>query len=139
MEATAKYRLPTEAEWEYAARAGVSTAYPFGEAAQRLADAAWFGQVGNVGARPVGQRSPNAFGLYDMLGNVWEWVQDCWNPDYSGAPEDGRAWLSGDCGTRVLRGGGWDSQAPYVRFAVRGSYPADFADLSNGFRLARSP
>lgn len=139
LENTNKYRLPTEAEWEYAARAGSTTAYPRGDDAQGLEEFAWFGQQGNVGTRPVGQRRPNAFGLYDMLGNVWEWVQDCWVADYAGAPQDGRPQLNGDCSVRVLRGGGWNSEAAYVRFAVRGSYVPDLNDPSNGLRLARSP
>lgn len=139
LENTNKYRLPTEAEWEYAARAGMTTAYPQGDVPQGLEDFAWFGQQGNVGTRPVGQRRPNAWGLYDMLGNVWEWVQDCWVADYAGAPQDARAQLNGDCSVRVLRGGGWNSEAAYVRFAVRGAYVPDLNDPSNGFRLARTP
>lgn len=139
LENTNKYRLPTEAEWEYAARAGITTAYPSGNSSQDLEEFAWFGHQGNVGTRPVGQRRPNAFGLYDMLGNVWEWVQDCWVADYAGAPQDARAQLHGDCSVRVLRGGGWNSEAPFVRFAVRGTYVPDLNDAGNGLRLARTP
>lgn len=139
LEGSNKYRLPSEAEWEYAARAGATTAFPLGDEPAGLEDFAWFGQQGGVGTRPVGQRRPNAFGLYDMLGNVWEWVQDCWNPDYAGVPQDARPHLNGDCSVRVLRGGGWSSEAAYVRFAVRGTYAPDLNDVTNGFRLARSP
>lgn len=139
LENTNKYRLPTEAEWEYAARAGINSAYPAGDDPQGLEEFAWFGQRGNVGTRPVGQRRPNPLGLYDMLGNVWEWVQDCWVADYAGAPRDARPQLNGDCSVRVLRGGGWNSEASYVRFAVRGTYVPDLNDPSNGLRLARTP
>ena len=138
-EQTDKYRLPTEAEWEYAARAGGSGAYGFEAEDEDLSKYAWFGHVGNVGTRPVGKRQPNAWGLYDMYGNVWEWVEDCWHDDYQGAPTDAEAWIEeGNCGVRVLRGGGWNSERFYVRSQVRGSYPFDLNDVSNGFRLAKS-
>lgn len=137
-EQTDKYRLPTEAEWEYAARAGSDGPYGFEGGDERLSEYAWFGHGGNVGTRPVGKRKPNAWGLFDMYGNVWEWVEDCWHDDYQGAPADSTAWLKdGDCGVRVLRGGGWNSESFYVRSQVRGSYPFDLNDVSNGFRLAK--
>ena len=86
---------------------------------------------------PVGSFQPNRFGLYDMLGNVWQWTQDCWNPSYSGAPTDGSAWTGGDCSQRVLRGGSWDSFIQVLRTAHR--VPRTAADRLNifGFRVAR--
>ncbi|TPW13106.1 MAG: serine/threonine kinase, partial [Halothiobacillaceae bacterium] len=115
--------------------------YGFGSDATLLPQYAWYGQRGNVGTRPVGQqRRANAWGLYDMHGNVWEWVEDCWHANYEGAPRDGRAWIAeGGCKERVLRGGGWSSAAPYLRSSVRGSYAYDLDDVSNGFRLAKTP
>ena len=125
------YRLPTEAEWEYAVRAGSSTKYHFGN------DEAQLCRYGNhatdaedgygnefcsdgVGKRTaeVGRYQPNSFGLYDMHGNVWEWAEDCWNDSYAGAPSDGRAWTQGDCGPRVIRGGSWYSYPWYLRSAL---------------------
>ena len=97
-----EYRLLTEAEWEYAARAGTRTAYHFG--ARITPENANYHELGTV---PVGSYKPNGFGLYDMHGNVEEWVEDCWNGSYEGAPSDGSAWTSGDCVLRVLRGGSW--------------------------------
>ena len=91
-----KYRLPTEAEWEYAARAGSSTAYPWGNSDAEMSVYAWFSAIADA-INPVGRKKQNQFGLHDMLGNVWEWTQDCWNSNYSGAPTDGSAWTSNDC------------------------------------------
>jgi len=87
---------------------------------------------------PVGSYPPNAFGLYDMHGNVWEWTEDCYNANYNGAPSEGTAWTSGDCGRRMLRGGGWVYVPQDLRSAVRlGNFPA--SRVSNyGFRLART-
>lgn len=138
LERSTKYRLPSEAEWEYAARAGQKTRYFFADEVNALPQYAWFGQEDNVGTRPVSQRKPNPWGFYDIYGNVWEWVQDCWHDDYRGAPADARVWAGGDCSIRMLRGGGWDSPASYARSAVRGSYAAELNDAANGFRLARS-
>ena len=87
---------------------------------------------------PVGSFAPNAFGLYDVLGNVWEWTQDCWNGSYAGAPADGSAWQSGDCGRRVLRGGSWVSVPRDLRSAYRIRYSAGFRNSGIGFRVART-
>jgi len=149
-----RYRLPTEAEWEYAARAGSSTARFWGDdpaQACRYSNVAdqsrfqtWgFGQKhectdGHYFTAPAGGYAPNRFGLYDMLGNVWEWSEDCWNSSYAGAPSDGSARLSGDCTQRVLRGGSWSTVPRFVRSAARHRNPADYRDNLTGFRLARS-
>lgn len=129
---TGDYRLPSEAEWEYAARAGGVDSAPLG-------DYGWYNAVGGQGTHPVAKKRPNAWGLYDMAGNVWEWTLDCWHADYTGAPPDGRAWVdkTGDCAQRVVRGGGWNSDAPYLRATARGAYNMDMADAGMGFRLAR--
>ena len=133
-----QFRLPSEAEWEYAARAGTQTAYSFGDDPNQLGKYAWYGYENNAGKQthPVGQKQPNAFGLYDMHGNVWEWVADTWHVNYNGAPTDGSAWSGGS--NRVLRGGSWYRGPRLVRSADRSySDPAgrggDF-----GFRVART-
>ena len=103
------YRLPTEAEWEYAVRAGSTTEYSWGNSigSNRANCDGCGSRWDNRQTAPVGSFSANAWGLHDLHGNVWEWVQDCWNKNYKGAPTDGRAWTSGDCGRRVIRGGSW--------------------------------
>ena len=126
------YRLLTEAEWEYAARAGAAGPYHTG-ARLALEDA----NYGGGGAVPVGSYPANAFGLHDMHGNVWEWVEDCWNPSHAGAPADGGARLSGDCNWRVLRGGSWLNGPGSVRSAVRfRTSSEERAYYINGFRVA---
>ena len=133
------YRLPTEAEWEYAARAGTSTAYSFGAGEQQLGLYAWYADNAGGKTHPVGGKRPNAFGLYDVHGNVKEWVQDCWNETYSGAPTDGSVWLTGRCGVRVTRSSSWTYGPLSLRSAAR-SYEltSDRHDGNSGFRLARS-
>ena len=88
---------------------------------------------------PVGSYAANAFGLFDVHGNVWEWTEDCWNSNYNGAPSGGAAWLTGDCSRRVIRGGSWNSVVPRnVRSVGRSRYTTDFRDFNLGFRLART-
>lgn len=132
-EGTNRYRLPSEAEWEYAARAGSSDRFFFGSEPALLSRFGWAGP-GN-GTRPVGGKGANPWGLFDIYGNVWEWVQDCWHPDYSGAPGDSRVWGGGECSHHVVRGGGWDTPAQQLGAAWRGSYQSDDSDVNTGFRV----
>ena len=148
------YRLPSEAEWEYAARAGSRTKYHFGNAESVLcryanhADASTEYDSRNTSCSdgfgtmtaPAGSFEANAFGLYDMHGNVWEWVEDCWNDGYAGAPGDGRAWQSGDCTRRVLRGGSWFNPPRILRAADRNWLPTGVRNFNHGFgfRVART-
>ncbi len=131
------YRLPTEAEWEYAARAGTT-----GDYAGNLDSMAWYGSNSGGKTHAGGTKQPNAFGLYDMHGNVWEWCQDWSHGNYNGAPSDGSAWESGgEQKYRVLRGGSWRYDASSCRSAVRGVGTPDSRDVYIGFRvvaLARS-
>ena len=135
MEETDKYRLPSEAEWEYAARAGTTTRYSFGDSESRLGEYAWY--YGNSGSKthPVGQKKTNSWGLYDMHGNVWEWVQDKWHDGYEGAPADGSAWEIGASSSRAIRGGSWNYLALYCRSASRSDYDLYNRRSGLGFRL----
>ena len=157
-EGSDKYRLPTEAEWEYAARAGTTTRYSFGDDESELGEFAWY--VENSGSRapkkgdyfgynkddwfenkwngkthPVGQKKPNPWEMYDMHGNVLEWVQDEWHDSYDGAPSDGGAWEDGSGAVRVFRGGSWFSFAGICRSADRLNYDPGYRDYNLGFRL----
>lgn len=150
------YRLLSEAEWEYAARAGTVTARYWGDVvdrsceyangADRTAQAEIPDAIGSYVAdcrdrhaftAPVGSYRANGFGLHDMLGNAGEWTQDCWNGDYQGAPSDGSAWASGECFMRVVRGGSWDDNPLGVRSAYRVGSPVVIRLYSRGFRVAR--
>jgi formylglycine-generating enzyme required for sulfatase activity len=152
-----RYRLPTEAEWEYAARAGRQESRPWGDNPNEacryanVADASTKTGVpgaegwiihdcsdGRAYTAPVGSYRPNAFGLYDMIGNAWEWTEDCWNDKYVGAPSDGSARASGNCGLRVLRGGSWHNDPDIARSAFRGRSDASFRSDHHGFRVART-
>lgn len=136
-EGTDKYRLPSEAEWEYACRAGTTTRYSFGNDESKLKDYAWYRDNSNQKTHPVGQKKPNLWGLYDMHGNVWEWCQDMGHDDYNGAPSDGSAWEDGNDSFRVTRGGCRLSDAGVCRSASRGSYDIDYRNYFLGFRVLR--
>ena len=152
-----EYRLLTEAEWEYAARAGATTMRFWGDAANMScgfangADLTTEAQVPEAGnwafsncndryayTAPVGSFRANAFGLYDTLGNVEEWTRDCWNGNYSGAPTDGSAWAAGDCFLRVVRGGSWEDAPVGLRTAYRVGSPTVIRVYIRGFRVART-
>ena len=134
------YRLLTEAEWEYAARAGTTTAYFWGdEIGKNNANCSGcFSQWDNRQTAPVGLFAPNAFGLYDMAGNVWQWTEDCFHDDYTGAPIDGSAWINVGCSRRVVRGGSWNNGPLILRSASRGRAATDSRDDGIGFRLGRT-
>jgi formylglycine-generating enzyme required for sulfatase activity len=130
------YRLPTEAEWEYAARAGTSGDNYWGQA--NIKDFAWFQDNSGGKTQPVGEKKPNAFDLYDMSGNVWEWVQDHWHENYDNAPGDATAWMkNGNDGSRVLRGGSWLSLERLLRSENRNSNTPVYRSYNVGFRLAQ--
>jgi formylglycine-generating enzyme required for sulfatase activity len=126
-----RYRILSESEWEYSARAGKAALYSFGD------DEALLGRFAATGRiRLVGQREPNAFGLFDVHGNAAEWVEDCYRENYVGAPSDGSAW-TGQCSYRVVRGGSWDDPPAKLRSAARSVAPAGYAQPTVGFRVAR--
>ena len=149
-----RYRLLSESEWEYTSRAGTTAARYWGESSR---DQCHYGNGADETARrhesgwtvapcddgyyrtsPAGNYEPNAFGLHDVLGNVWEWTQDCWNDSYAGAPADGSAWGRGACANRVLRGGSWLSTPRFLRSADRNRNTAGTRDSIIGFRVART-
>lgn len=147
------YRLLSESEWEYITRAHAESARTWGDDPELACISANVADLtseqhyngwevhrcvdGYVYTAPAGSFTPNGFGLYDMLGNVFEWVEDCWNDNYLWAPLDGSAWTEGDCRQRVLRGGSWFSMPKYLRFAFRNRFDADYRSSSFGFRVAR--
>ena len=147
------YRLPSEAEWEYAARAQGPTSFSFGNngdeicafgngADQTAKEQNGAGSVAGCSdgfsyTAPVGSFRPNQFGLFDMHGNVWEWVEDCWNENYTTAPGNSAAWTAGDCESRVVRGGSWNSDVNKLRSAARGWNNPGGRNRSIGFRVAR--
>jgi formylglycine-generating enzyme required for sulfatase activity len=133
------YRLLTEAEWEYAARAGTTTAYFWGPNMEdnRANCRECGGASALVGTSPVNNFNPNPYGLYDMAGNVWQRLQDCWNDDYRGAPENGVEWSSGNCSIHVIRGGAWGGNAEDLRSAARIGDSVEHRADNRGFRVAR--
>jgi formylglycine-generating enzyme required for sulfatase activity len=150
-----QYRLPSEAEWEYAARAGSETQYTWGNTETTICQHAnildlsghrahpswaWYAGCddGYAEAAPVGSFPPNAWGLYDMIGNVWEWVADCWHGNYEGAPEDARPWMEDACSKHVNRGGGWGNHARTARVSTRDGDMHTARSDGLGFRVARS-
>ena len=158
LETGEEYRLLSESEWEYVARAGTETARYWGEGesgqcrnanGEDLFLESVFGETGSPMAdcsdgyaytAPVATYLANAFGLHDVLGNVWEWTEDCWNESYTGAPSDGSAWRSGLCSFRVVRGGSWSGKPSLLRSATRDRSSAGSGGrgLSDGFRVART-
>ena len=143
--AGAEYRLLSEAEWEYVARAGSQTVYSWGNYVgvnrANCADVRDIG-YGTCGDQwettaQVGSFEPNEFGVHDVHGNVHEWVEDCWNESYAGAPSDGSAWRSGDCTRHLVRGGSWASDLRAVRSAYRGMRTSESRRPYIGFRVAR--
>jgi formylglycine-generating enzyme required for sulfatase activity len=131
------FRLPSEAEWEYACRAGSTTSYSFGNSDSQLENYAWYRNNSNSQTHPVGKKKPNVWGFYDMHGNVWEWCADAWHSDYNSAPSNGKEWLNGDGSYRLLRGGSWGDDARLCRSACRRWYHPNLRSPF-GFRLACS-
>ena len=133
-----RYRLPSEAEWEYAARAGTNTAFWWGRTADKgHANCDDCGLAPSRQTTPTGSFRPNGFGLFDVAGNAAEWVEDCWNETYRGAPANGAPWTAGQCRQRVLRGGSFAGKANLVRSAARFRYDQDVRYYANGFRVVR--
>ena len=134
------YRLPSEAEWEYAARGGTSTKYWWGDKLQPgMAGCKDCGAAASEQPVKVGSFKPNPFGLHDMGGGVDQWVEDCWHKTYQGAPNDGSAWSGGDCSSHVLRSGSWKNDSRYVRPSNRDGYDTNVRYPTHGFRVALSP
>lgn len=128
------YRLLSEAEWEYAARAGTSTSYSFGNDLAELGKYAWFDANAEQKTHPVGEKQPNAFGLYDMHGNVWERVEDCYRDN---SPLNAAAVVEPGCNDRIVRGGSWGNKPELLRSAYRHKSPDIYWSYNIGFRVAR--
>jgi formylglycine-generating enzyme required for sulfatase activity len=134
------YRLPTESEWEYAARAGTGTRYWWGEKMQsgKANCQGCGGEWSNDAPANVDAFPPNPLGIYGMNGGVWEWVEDCWHKTYDGAPTDGSAWTGYDCRDNVIRGGAWRNDSTYAHSASRYTYDSTVRYILNGFRVAKT-
>lgn len=133
------YRLLSEAEWEYAARAGTTSRFSFGDEEAALSDYGWSTYNSELKAHPVGEKKPNAFGLYDIHGNASEWVEDPWRDSYIGAPSDGSAWVEGgDPSRRVVRGGSWHTKSDLLTSTFRWGSFAEGRSYLTGFRVART-
>ncbi|CAA6817867.1 MAG: Unknown protein [uncultured Sulfurovum sp.] len=133
------YRLPSEAEWEYACRAGTPTKWSFGDDEEELENYAWYNKNSKGKTQPVGTREPNPWGLYDMHGNVWEWCQDSWVDSYDNTPRDGTAYKNESTSSKVLRGGSWGDDDINSRSAYRSSWDDDYIRCNYvGFRLLRT-
>ena len=130
--------MPSEAEWEYACRAGSTGLYSFGDKADDLKDYAWFKGNSKGEDPPVGKKKPNAWGLCDMHGYVWEWCQDAWHANYEGAPAGGGAWQGKDATERVIRGGSWADGAESCQSAHRAHRKTDHRSDMIGFRCVRA-
>jgi len=129
-------KLPTEAQWEYACRAGSTGKYCFGDDVNQLKKYAWYNENAGSKTHPVGEKLANSWGLHDMHGNVWEWCEDVWHENYNGAPVDGSAWLTGgDKDRRALRGGSWNVIGSNCRSAIRFRFNAVNSDNDSGFRV----
>ncbi len=131
-------RLPSEAEWEYACRAGATTRFSCGEMDRELSDRAWYIENSDNRIHPVGELRPNAWGLFDMNGDVWEWCEDSYHPSYEGAPGEGPPWCDRDSPLRIVRGGAWSSPAKDCRSATRNRWPPEIPSEAVGFRPAAS-
>ena len=133
-----KFRLPSEAEWEFAARGGRNTNGFKYAGSNKLKEVGWYDENSYYETKPVGLKFPNELGLYDMSGNVYEWCADAWHGNYEDAPEDGSAWMEGgDQNIRVVRGGSWDGVTLNCRVADRYRFITDDRSSLIGFRLAR--
>ncbi|HSP14725.1 MAG TPA: formylglycine-generating enzyme family protein [Thermoanaerobaculia bacterium] len=132
------YRLPSESEWEYAARAGTTTRFWWGDDDREAASHAWYRDNSGGHTHAVGLEPANRFGLYDIVGNVWQWTEDCYADNYAAAPADGRAAEGGKDCLRVDRGGSWLYPAWLLRSATRERNPSDYRDRIMGFRVART-
>ncbi len=132
------YRLPTEAEWEYACRAGTTTKWSFGDDEKELEKYAWYDENSGGKTHPVGEKEPNPWGLYDMHGNVWEWCEDDFIDDYEETPRDGSAYQDKKSDRKVLRGGSWDDVAGNTRSSYRDWGDPAYRDVDVGFRLLRT-
>ena len=133
-----QYRLPSEAEWEYAARGGQQSQGFQYAGSNDWAAVAWYYENTDNRTHPVGEKQANELGLFDMSGNVREWVQDCYHASYDGAPSDGQAWEPEDCVRRAIRSGSWYGKPSYVRSANRFWYAVYFRNNNLGFRIART-